>query len=169
MLDFSRFERMPCDEKYSIRSKDEFVKGLQWSPDGSCLLAATESNRLVLYDSNVTMVDENRYYVNENATTSTSNPESFGGSGLVESLNVSAGESVYDFKWYPYMNSQNPTTSCYITSCRDHPIHLWDAKMGDVRCSYRGFNHLDELEAANSISFNLTGDRIYAGYKSMIR
>ena len=35
--------------------------------------------------------------------------------------------------------------------------------------SYVGRNALDELDSAVSISFNLTGDKIYAGSKNMIR
>lgn len=34
---------------------------------------------------------------------------------------------------------------------------------------HRGYDHMDELNAANSVSFNLVGDKIYAGYNRMIR
>ena len=40
---------------------------------------------------------------------------------------------------------------------------------GTIRCSYSCYNAMDEVEAANSITFNLQGDRVYAGSNRMIR
>lgn len=71
-------------------------------------------------------------------------------------------------KWYPLMNSGYRETCFFITTSKDHPIHLYDAYTGDLVQSYKGYNHLDELTNAYSLSFNLTGDKIYAGYKNMI-
>lgn len=82
---------------------------------------------------------------------------------------LSVGESVYDCKWYPLMNIQDDNTNCFVTTCRDHPITLWDAPAGTVRATYSGINHLDELDAATSLSFNMAGDKIYTGSNRMIR
>ena len=30
----------------------------------------------------------------------------------------------------------------FLSSSRDHPIHLWDAVTGDVKCSYRAFDQM---------------------------
>ena len=30
----------------------------------------------------------------------------------------------------------------FISTSRDHPIHMWDAFTGQVRCSYRPYNHM---------------------------
>lgn len=49
------------------------------------------------------------------------------------------------------------------------PIHLWDAFTGEKRCSYRGYNNLDELEAAVSITFSADGQQIFGGYKKAVR
>jgi len=38
-----------------------------------------------------------------------------------------------------------------------------------IRCSYRTYDHLDEVAAALSVAFNLTGDKIYCGYNNYIR
>lgn len=101
----------------------------------------------------------------------------------MQSINI--GESVYDIAWYPHMYSQlcdnddndesnfpkslsNPTT-CYITTSKDHPIHLYDCFSNELRCSYTGINHLDELDPAVCVKFNLGGDKIYAGTNRMIR
>ncbi len=79
------------------------------------------------------------------------------------------GESIYDLAWWPGMTSDDPSSCCFLVSRRDQPIHLVDACSGAVRCSYRMHNHVDEVEAATSVVFNLTGDRIYAGCNRMIR
>lgn len=79
-------------------------------------------------------------------------------------------EPIYDIKWYPHMNASDPATCCFISTSKDHPIHLWDIIDGGyLRCTYRGHNSLDEIDAATSITFNLLGTKIYAGSNSMIR
>ncbi len=54
------------------------------------------------------------------------------------SLNSKEGETIYDYQWYPYMNSLNPSTCVYASTSRDNPIHLWDAYTGQIRTTYRG-------------------------------
>lgn len=62
-------------------------------------------------------------------------------------------------------------TCVYSWAASGHqgPIHLWDAFTGEKRCSYRGYNNLDELEAAVSVSFSADGQQIFGGYKKAIR
>ena len=67
------------------------------------------------------------------------------------------------------MNKTDPSTCCFITASKDHPIHLWDSLTDSLRCTYKGHNHLDELDSPTSLTFNLTGDKIYAGSNAMIR
>ena len=82
-------------------------------------------------------------------------------------LTVPQGEAVYDFCWYPKMNSWEPETCwwatlhmqfvlhhqvhffthwcipySFVTSCKDHPVHLWDAFYYHRRASYVPHNHL---------------------------
>ena len=80
----------------------------------------------------------------------------------------------------------DPTTSCLLSTSKDHPIHLWDAfsgwisppfsdcsslslrswrNLGRLRCSYLPFNRSDELESAVSVSFDPTGAKIFSGFK----
>ena len=42
-------------------------------------------------------------------------------------LEVRAGDAIYDYAWYPFMHSAQPASCCFLSSCRDHPIQLWDA------------------------------------------
>ncbi|VVB12195.1 unnamed protein product [Arabis nemorensis] len=140
------------------RNPNNFLKGLKWSPDGSCFLASSEDNTLSLFylpqdggDSNgsgVPIPEEDSYGA---------------------SLLVNEGESVYDFCWYPYMSVSDPLTCVFATTTRDHPIHLWDSSSGELRCTYRAYDAMDEITAAFSIGFNPDGTKIFAGYNSSIR
>nr|AGN12863.1 putative transducin/WD40 domain-containing protein [Leavenworthia alabamica] len=142
----------------TARNPNNFLKGLKWSPDGSCFLASSEDNTLSLFYTPQDGGDSNGYGV--------PNPEedSYGASLLVKE-----GESVYDFCWYPYMSVSDPLTCVFATSTRDHPIHLWDSSSGELRCTYRAYDAMDEITAAFSIGFNPDGTKIFAGYNSSIR
>nr|XP_016474993.1 PREDICTED: uncharacterized protein LOC107796711 [Nicotiana tabacum] len=85
------------------------------------------------------------------------------------SLVMSEGESVYDYCRYPYMSSSSPETCVFASTARDHPIHLWDATTGQLRCTYRAYDAMDEIIAAFSIAFNPAGTKIFAGYNKSIR
>ncbi|CAH8345414.1 unnamed protein product [Eruca vesicaria subsp. sativa] len=140
------------------RNPNNFLKGLKWSPDGSCFLSSSEDNTLSLF------------YLPQDGEESNSNgvtiPEedSYGASLL-----VNEGESVYDFCWYPYMSVSDPLTCVFATTTRDHPIHLWDSSSGELRCTYRAYDAMDEITAAFSVGFNPHGNKIFAGYNSSIR
>ncbi|KAH7650721.1 Guanine nucleotide-binding protein [Dioscorea alata] len=84
-------------------------------------------------------------------------------------LVINEAEMVYDYCWYPYMCSSDPTSSVFVATTRDHPIHLWDATSGQLRCTYRAYNDMDEITAALSVSFNSSGTKLFAGYNKMLR
>jgi len=88
---------------------------------------------------------------------------------LHSALHIREGETVYDACWYPLMDSRQPSTCCFLTTSRDHPIHLWDAFTGQHRATYRAYDQMDEITAAISVTFNNTGEQIYAGYSGSIR
>lgn len=50
-----------------------------------------------------------------------------------------------------------------------HPVHLWDACTGQLRCSYRAYDAVDEVTAATSLAFSLDGARLFGGFKNTIR
>lgn len=56
-----------------------------------------------------------------------------------------------------------------MSSGHEGPVHLWDAFTGDLRCSYRGYNNMDEVEAALSVTFSADGQNIFAGYKKNVK
>ncbi|XP_059062787.1 telomerase Cajal body protein 1 homolog [Achroia grisella] len=65
--------------------------------------------------------------------------------------------------------SNNNGDKNWITTRQNAPIQMWDAFDGSLRCSYRGFNSVDEMEPALSVTFSVEGARIIAGYKKVIR
>lgn len=57
----------------------------------------------------------------------------------------------------------------WAASGHEGPIHLWDAFTGELRCSYRGYNSVDELEAAISVTFSADGQNVFCGYKKNVK
>lgn len=55
------------------------------------------------------------------------------------------------------------------SSSRDNPVHMWDAFYGEVRASFRPYNHLDELTAAHSLCFSPDGTQLYCGFDKTVR
>ncbi|KAL2227841.1 UNVERIFIED_CONTAM: Telomerase Cajal body protein 1 [Sesamum indicum] len=164
---------------------NNFLKGVKWSPDGSCFLTCSDDNSLRIFSL---PYDSDGSSINDSQSVPDSGGVLFLNSGnssvmlvisflkkclLADSyganLVVSEGESVYDYCWYPYMSSSNPDLCVFATSTRDHPIHLWDANTGQLRCTYRAYDAMDEITAAFSIGFNPNGNKIFAGYNKTIR
>lgn len=119
----------------------KFWNGVKFSPDGLCLLSAGNDNALRIYERETI------------AMNSTPSPI----------LSYQEGDSIFDYAWYPGMDSNVPGSCCFLSSARSQPIHLWDAYYGHLRASYKCVNALDELSTALSLEFNMTGQRIYAG------
>eukprot|EP00210_Caulerpa_lentillifera_P006016 g5750.t1 len=81
---------------------------------------------------------------------------------------VKEGEMVYDFCWFPYANEQDSQSFCFLTTARSQPIHLWDAKEGSLRASYRCYDAQDEIRAANSVAVSCDGRQVYSGSKNCV-
>ncbi|KAF3451564.1 hypothetical protein FNV43_RR07659 [Rhamnella rubrinervis] len=147
-----------CHQFRTSPNPNNFFKGVKWSPDGSCFLTSSEGNTLRTF----TLPD----YGNDhpNACSAAAGEDSY-----AANLVVNEGESVYDFCWYPYMSASDPVTSVFASTTRDHPIHLWDATSGQLRCTYRAYDAMDEITAAFSIAFNPSGTKIFAGYNKSVR
>ena len=68
-------------------------------------------------------------------------------------VEMKEGESVYDYHWFPMMNSGSPETCCLATTSQHQPIHLYDAFDGHIRATYRY-----KLVFKNRISTHLNPD-----------
>jgi len=130
---------------------NNYFKGAKWSPDGTCILTSSNDNVLRLFElPDITQNKKQEIHIEP-------------------VLKVCDGESVYDYCWYPYMKSSDPSTSVFISASRDLPIHMWDAYYGTLRASYCTYDIYDQIVAPHSINFNLDGSKIYAGLNNLIQ
>ncbi|CAG8810636.1 31722_t:CDS:10 [Gigaspora margarita] len=132
-------------------SEGNFFKNAKWSPDGTCILTSSNDNTLRVFNLPLNIFDANEEQ------------------DIMPALYSHSGESVYDCCWYPQMSSQDPDTCFFLSSSREHPVHLWDAYTGKLKCSYTIINHREQIVGPNSLMFNLDGSKIYCGYKNMIK
>nr|XP_038941373.1 telomerase Cajal body protein 1 isoform X1 [Rattus norvegicus] len=88
---------------------------------------------------------------------------------MVPVLRMVEGDTIYDYCWYSLMSSTQPDTSYVASSSRENPIHIWDAFTGELRASFRAYNHLDELTAAHSLCFSPDGSQLFCGFNRTVR
>ncbi|KAJ6841435.1 putative telomerase Cajal body protein 1 [Iris pallida] len=148
----------PNPSPNSSSSSNNFLKGVKWSPDGSGFLTSSDDNTLRLF-----YLPEDAYGKEEQRECDAASDSYASSSAVTEA------ETVYDYCWYPYMSLSDPATCVFASTTRDHPIHLWDAISGQLRCTYRAYDAMDEIAAALSVSFNTPGDKIFAGYNKSLR
>ncbi|KAN0009083.1 hypothetical protein ACTFIU_008975 [Dictyostelium citrinum] len=156
-IDFNNSLKEYCNGPSLINSNEDqslekFYKGSKWSPDGTCLLSCSEDKFIRLFEISNNNNDNNESLNIEKAV-----------------IEIKEFESIYDYCWYPFMNSNNPTTCCFLTSSKEYPITLWDAFNGNKRCTYKPYKDVDDLESAYSIQFNSNGTKIYSGFKNSIK
>jgi len=129
-----------------------FFKGCKWAPDGLCFLANTNDNFVRIFNTPNKCLRNNLDNI-ENLI------------ALSDCLRVKESGLVYDYCWWPLMNSRDPSTCCFATTSLNQPVHLWDAFTGSLRASYISLNSVHELSAANSICFSNDGRQLLCGYK----
>ncbi|XP_017048990.1 telomerase Cajal body protein 1 homolog [Drosophila ficusphila] len=134
-----------------------YTKGCYWSPDGTCLLVPVHLDGMHVLELPTDLYSAPTVQKSRVLTK------------LQSAVHVPEGGTVYDCVWFPQMNSQQPD-SCFWLATRQHePIHMWDAFDGTLRCSYSGYDAVDEVMAAISLAFSHDGQKIYAGYKRCIK
>lgn len=115
-------------------------QGVQFSPDGLCVLTSVR--------------DELRLY----------NTSTVGSGAWKTALTCKGGDVVQSFDWYPHMNSQQPGTCCFVGTSRDQPVHLYDAYTGGIRATYSPYNtDRDEPDSPLVVKFDPTGSRVICG------
>ncbi|XP_077021979.1 telomerase Cajal body protein 1 [Tamandua tetradactyla] len=133
---------------------ENFLKGCKWAPDGSCILTNSADNILRIYNLPPELYKEK---------------EQLEYAEMVPVLRMAEGDTIYDYCWYSLMSSAQPDTSYVASSSRENPIHIWDAFTGELRASFRAYNHLDELTAAHSLCFSLDGSQLFCGFNRTVR
>ena len=100
-----------------------FTRGCKWSPDGLCILVCSDDHNLRIFDLPPNdKLEETKDQSDKLAKAA---------------VDMKEGESVYDYHWYPLMNSTSPETCCLATTSQHQPIHLYDAFDGHIRATYR--------------------------------
>ncbi|KAH8375078.1 hypothetical protein KR093_003279, partial [Drosophila rubida] len=141
----------------SMSEVQRYTKGCHWSPDGTCLLIPVHMDGMHVVELPLDL------YNSESVTLDR------GLSDLPSAVHVPEGGTVYDCTWNPLMNSQDANTCFWIATRQHEPIHMWDAFDGHLRCSYSGYDEVDEVMASISLSFRYDSQKIYAGYKRCIK
>ncbi|GAA6229209.1 telomerase Cajal body protein 1 [Lates japonicus] len=153
-LDFTQNPQMLTGSWTEYSSLPEnYLKGCKWAPDGSCILTNSADNVLRVYNLPPEIYSYNWDLLPE----------------MSPVLRMAEGDTIYDYCWYPKMNSLDPDTCFLASSSRDNPVHVWDAFYGEVRASFRPYNHLDELTAAHSLCFSPDGTQLYCGFDKTVR
>ena len=139
-----------------------YFSGAKFSPDGLCLLTSTTGdNTLELYEPTGAALQHSPAQGEEPVTMA-----------MQPLLRSPESSTIYDYCWYPNMDSSNPASCVYLSTSRDQPLHLWDAYNGKLRASYVGFDQNDEVWNAYCLAFSgggRAGERIYAGYVNEVR
>ncbi|GAB2231461.1 hypothetical protein Droror1_Dr00010468 [Drosera rotundifolia] len=148
-----------CRQFRSRGNPNNFLKGVKWSPDGSCFVTSCENTTLRVFHLS-------EYESNYETRSFSEDPDE---DSYVASVVITEGESIYDFCWYPFMSASDTTSCVFATTTRDHPIHLWDSTTGELRCTYRAYDAMDEITAAFSVAFNPSATKIVAGYNKTLR
>nr|XP_031532049.1 telomerase Cajal body protein 1 isoform X4 [Vicugna pacos] len=133
---------------------ENFLKGCKWAPDGSCILTNSADNILRIYNLPPELYSEG---------------EPLEYAEMAPVLRMVEGDTIYDYCWYSLMSSAQPDTSYVASSSRENPIHIWDAFTGQLRASFRSYNHLDELTAAHSLCFSPDGSQLFCGFNRAVR
>ncbi|EGD74444.1 hypothetical protein PTSG_12364 [Salpingoeca rosetta] len=83
-------------------------------------------------------------------------------------LTAAEGELVYDYCWLPGMTSEDPSSCLFVTSCRDHPVHAWDAFTGTLIGSYRSYDQYDEIAAPKALAFTNDSSQLLCGHRGLL-
>ncbi|KAK2913553.1 hypothetical protein Q8A67_001952 [Cirrhinus molitorella] len=132
---------------------ENYLRGCKWAPDGSCIVSNSADNVLRVYNLPPELYSSQWDMLSE----------------MSPVLKMAEGDTIYDYCWFPKMSSMDPDTCFIASSSRDNPVHIWDAFYGDLRASFRPYNHLDELTAAHSLCFSPDGSQLYCGFDKIVR
>ncbi|SJX64257.1 related to Guanine nucleotide-binding protein beta 5 [Sporisorium reilianum f. sp. reilianum] len=136
---------------------NDFYRRASWSPDGSRLLAVTESQQKHVY----------RY----------SRVEGSNRGKLERHSKLKSPSPLLDTVWYPLPAMEQPTegavaststTWCFAESHRDLPIRLTASDDGCTRASYSIMNHVERFVGPHSLAFSPDLSRLYCGLHSAL-
>lgn len=141
-------------KEFNCCSRNNFTRGCKWAPDGSCILTCSNDNNLRIFNLPSQLWDSSQWCdISE----------------MEAAVKISEGDLIYDYSWYPLMNSNDRASCCLASTSKKSTVHLWDGFTGELRCSYRPYNHLDEVVTPHSLSFDSDGQKLFCGFKNIVR
>jgi hypothetical protein len=124
-------------------SEETFTKCIKPSPDGSFLLSSTEDRRVQVHDIDASVINRHRYYnpdrlsLGQHQEQPISKDKEGGATQVLQARKeIRPGDTIYDFAWYPYAYNSDPSSLCFITTCRDKPVQLFGVLDGSLRGTY---------------------------------
>lgn len=157
------------EKKDTPLTDDHFYQGCLFSPDGLCVLThTTADSKLRIYNvissppSASPSNHEEGGITHEDDTAILNSTDSISKNWKTD-LVVQGGDTVRSYAWFPRMDSRTPLTCCFAATCREQPIHLFDAYTGAIRATYCPFNDNDEMDSPRAICFSTDGSRILSG------
>lgn len=107
-----------------ISGDSNFTQGCKFSPDGLCVLTSTSADNLLrLYNTPPQSLSQQETE-NENENEAPIETKDVDQSSKDDVtlwktiLSAKAGDSIRTYSWYPLMNSYQPASCAFITSCR---------------------------------------------------
>lgn len=119
-----------------------FWRRAKWSPEGTHLLAQTDSHDLDLFE-----------YVNER---------------FDHRLRITAPTPLLDWTWYPFARHSDPSSFCFALSARNVPVRLVDGKTGATRATYGIENHVEQFVGSGALAFSHDGASLYCGHANSL-
>lgn len=134
------------------------LKGCKWAPDGSCICTNSEDHRIRVFNL------PSQFYSFEKVNIE----DDIFKKDLIPDLEFRESQIIYDYCWFPSMNSADAATCFLLCASRDVPVHLWDAYTGKITASYVTNNYVHELLSGRSVCFSRDGLHIIVGYEKFI-
>lgn len=152
--------------KRAVGQRNDFYRRACWAPDGSALLAVTESQQTHTY----------------RCQRSCASDASVHGDLLELQMKRKGPSPLLDAIWYPVPAVQHLTDNdqvhvptltsepiwCFAESHRDLPIRLTASHDGRCRASYSIMNHVEKFVGPHSLVFSPDLSRIYCGLDSAL-
>ncbi|VDK39161.1 unnamed protein product [Taenia asiatica] len=157
---FTTIEKEFSHDYHGVHLHNNYLRGCKWSPDGCCLLTLSFDNAFRLFDFPPAMASYGEKVSIDMDPLNTEIPAV---------LRMPECELVYDYCWFPYMRSDDPSTCCFVSTGRRMPVRLWDAYDGSQRAVYLPTNHLGEFTSPQSVTFSTDGRLLYCGFRRYIQ
>mmetsp|Transcript_41278 Transcript_41278/g.106794 ORF Transcript_41278/g.106794 Transcript_41278/m.106794 type:complete len:452 (-) Transcript_41278:420-1775(-) len=127
----------------------DFFRHAKWSPDGSCVLASTDSKKVEVFEPFAQV---------QNGEGGRRGP----------TFSTHTADVVHDVEWYK--GGGEALIGSYLTCVRGHPVKLHNGYTGSTTASFVARNHLDETDDPYScVSSTEIGSAFAVGYDRCLR